>query len=105
MLSPKRYKYLNEIGKRIDIDNFELDEFRDEKFVLTSPRSLEACAQLSIRPTELLPITLNDVRDEYTFNSRNSTHLTLEQLLSKKEIERKSNFFINIFNSNILFQL
>ena len=33
----------------INIDNFEQAEFKDSKFVLTSPRSLLACEHLGIK--------------------------------------------------------
>lgn len=40
---------------KIDLYNFEHADFLDSKYVLTSPRSLEACARLNIKvglPTE-----------------------------------------------------
>ncbi|CAH8853823.1 unnamed protein product [Trichobilharzia szidati] len=38
----------------IDLENFEDPRFTDSKYVLTSPRSLEACSRLRIPPVDLL---------------------------------------------------
>ncbi|CAH8541321.1 unnamed protein product [Dicrocoelium dendriticum] len=38
----------------IHLENFEDQRFENCRYVLTSPRSLEACAKLNIRPVELL---------------------------------------------------
>lgn len=34
---------------KIDLYNFDHSDFRDSKYVLTSPRSLEACSRLNIK--------------------------------------------------------
>lgn len=34
---------------KIDLYNFDHSDFRDSKYVLTSPRSLEACSRLKIK--------------------------------------------------------
>ena len=38
---------------QLNLYNFETAE--DSRYVLTSPRSLEACARLNTKPVELLP--------------------------------------------------
>ena len=34
---------------KMDLMNFEDPEFEDSKYVLTSPRSLEACSRLGVK--------------------------------------------------------
>ena len=38
---------------KIDLYNFDHVDFADSKYVLTSPRSLEACARLNIKVDEI----------------------------------------------------
>jgi len=38
----------------LDLYNFDSSEAEGSKYVLTSPRSLEACSRLKIKPVELL---------------------------------------------------
>ncbi|XP_063297490.1 coiled-coil domain-containing protein 185 [Pelobates fuscus] len=47
----------------LDLANFE--DGRGSRYVLTSPRSLEACARLGIRPVDLLPKSLQELLDDY----------------------------------------
>ncbi|KAM5165258.1 coiled-coil domain-containing protein 185 [Mantella aurantiaca] len=46
----------------LDLSNFE--DGAGSRYVLTSPRSLEACARLGVRPVELLHKSLEEVREE-----------------------------------------
>ncbi|KAM9316871.1 uncharacterized protein PAF06_007966 [Gastrophryne carolinensis] len=46
----------------LDLHNFE--EGVGSRYVLTSPRSLEACARLRVKPVELLHKSLREVREE-----------------------------------------
>ncbi|CAN2387498.1 Domain of unknown function (DUF4659) [Pristimantis euphronides] len=46
----------------LDLINFE--DGRDSRYVLTSPRSLEACARLGVRPVDLLYKSYGEVREE-----------------------------------------
>lgn len=39
---------------KIDLYNFDHIDFADSKYVLTSPRSLEACARLGIKVKEII---------------------------------------------------
>jgi len=41
----------------LDLDNFESDTADGCEYVLTSPRSLQACAKLKLKPVQLLKVT------------------------------------------------
>ncbi|GCB63026.1 coiled-coil domain-containing protein 177 [Scyliorhinus torazame] len=49
---------------RLDLDNFNTAEAEGSRYVLTSPRSLEACARCGVRPVELLHKSLNELAKE-----------------------------------------
>jgi hypothetical protein len=44
---------------KIDLMNFEDPQFEDGKYVLTSPRSLEACSRLGVKVKKLFKIYLS----------------------------------------------
>uniref|UniRef100_A0A673J557 Coiled-coil domain containing 177 n=1 Tax=Sinocyclocheilus rhinocerous TaxID=307959 RepID=A0A673J557_9TELE len=46
------------------LNNFNSPETEDSRYVLTSPRSLEACARLGVKPVDLLFRSLTDFIDE-----------------------------------------
>jgi len=48
----------------LDLDNFESDTAEGCEYVLTSPRSLQACAKLKLKPVQLLKLTLSDILAE-----------------------------------------
>nr|XP_033808243.1 coiled-coil domain-containing protein 177 [Geotrypetes seraphini]XP_033808244.1 coiled-coil domain-containing protein 177 [Geotrypetes seraphini]XP_033808245.1 coiled-coil domain-containing protein 177 [Geotrypetes seraphini]XP_033808246.1 coiled-coil domain-containing protein 177 [Geotrypetes seraphini] len=48
----------------LDLFNFDCPEAEGSRYVLTSPRSLEACARCVVKPVELLPRNLNDLVKE-----------------------------------------
>ncbi|XP_029454656.1 coiled-coil domain-containing protein 177 [Rhinatrema bivittatum] len=48
----------------LDLFNFDCPEAEGSRYVLTSPRSLEACARCMVKPVELLPRSLNDLVKE-----------------------------------------
>ncbi|XP_067929805.1 apical junction molecule-like [Watersipora subatra] len=48
----------------LNLYNFEEDEFAGSKYVLTSPRSLEACDMLGVKPLQLIYKPLADFQDE-----------------------------------------
>ncbi|RXM33664.1 Coiled-coil domain-containing protein 185 [Acipenser ruthenus] len=48
----------------LDLYNFESSEAEKSRYVLTSPRSLEACARIGLRPVELLHKPLSEFVDE-----------------------------------------
>ncbi|XP_053553959.1 coiled-coil domain-containing protein 177 [Bombina bombina] len=45
----------------LDLYNFECPEAEGSRYVLTSPRSLEACARCMVKPVELLARSLSDL--------------------------------------------
>lgn len=45
----------------LDLYNFECQEAEGSRYVLTSPRSLEACARCMVKPVELLSRSLSDL--------------------------------------------
>ncbi|ERE74210.1 coiled-coil domain-containing protein [Cricetulus griseus] len=45
----------------LDLFNFTCPEAEGSRYVLTSPRSLEACARCAVKPVELLPRALADL--------------------------------------------
>ncbi|XP_045603475.2 uncharacterized protein [Procambarus clarkii] len=47
-------------GVRLELYNFDLPQHQDCPYILTSPRSLEACRRLSIKPVELLQRSRDD---------------------------------------------
>jgi len=42
----------------IDLFNFEDEKYEGSKYILTSPRSLEACSRLGVKVNELLSLAL-----------------------------------------------
>ncbi|KAK0049451.1 coiled-coil domain-containing protein 177 isoform X1 [Biomphalaria pfeifferi] len=53
-----------ETGINIDLNNLEDVKFESSKYVLTSPRSLEACSRLYVKPVELLYKPLAEFQEE-----------------------------------------
>ncbi|XP_064614314.1 coiled-coil domain-containing protein 177-like [Liolophura sinensis] len=49
---------------KLDLHNFEDPRYEDSKYVLTSPRSLEACSRMQIKPVDLLYKPLADFQEE-----------------------------------------
>lgn len=48
----------------LDLYNFDCPEAEGSRYVLTSPRSLEACARSAVKPVELLPQPLSELIKE-----------------------------------------
>ncbi|XP_053240905.1 coiled-coil domain-containing protein 177 [Podarcis raffonei] len=48
----------------LDLYNFDCAEAEGSRYVLTSPRSLEACARCAVKPVELLPRSLGELVKE-----------------------------------------
>ncbi|XP_044228680.1 coiled-coil domain-containing protein 177 [Thunnus albacares] len=46
---------------RLDLNNFDSAEAERSRYVLTSPRSLQSCARVGIKPVELLIKSLNEL--------------------------------------------
>ncbi|CAF3594368.1 unnamed protein product [Rotaria sordida] len=74
---------------KIDLYNFEHMDFIDSKYVLTSPRSLEACARLNIKPVILLPKRLADIQDD--IGSEKVRLSTLADVRDQMEVDRLAN--------------
>ncbi|XP_046885811.1 coiled-coil domain-containing protein 177 [Hypomesus transpacificus] len=49
----------------LDLNNFDKTEADGSRYVLTSPRSLESCARLGVKPVELLIQSLNEFIEEH----------------------------------------
>jgi len=49
LIASKNLSVQDETSKNINIENFDVAEFENSKYVLTSPRSLIACENLNIR--------------------------------------------------------
>ncbi|KAM7541399.1 hypothetical protein Aperf_G00000020616 [Anoplocephala perfoliata] len=69
----------------INLDNFEKDEFSSVPFVLTSPKSLRACRQLSIRPSELIYLPLDYFETKFS----HSTQLKCNEMFANYENRRQ----------------
>lgn len=66
----------------LDLTNFE--DGRDSRYVLTSPRSLEACARLGVRPVDLLYKSYGVMRDE----NPTASSQEVSELYEANEMER-----------------
>ena len=53
----------------LDLFNFDCKEADESKYVLTSPRSLEACSRLKIKPVELLRKSPSEFSQEHAGKS------------------------------------
>ncbi|XP_073783767.1 coiled-coil domain-containing protein 177 [Danio rerio] len=53
-----------EVKLHLDLYNFDSPVAEGSRYVLTSPRSLEACARCGVKPVELLPRPLSDFARE-----------------------------------------
>ncbi|KAK4470325.1 hypothetical protein MN116_005890 [Schistosoma mekongi] len=70
---------------RIDLENFEDSQFKYSKYVLTSPRSLEACSLLGIPPVDLL----HKSRTEFLQHFKKLPPSKIEELYIKSEEQRR----------------
>lgn len=107
VIPPKRFKYLNETNQRIDLDNFESSEFVNSKYILTSPRSLEACSRLRLKPAELVHKSMVDIEDELTRDREKTIGVSTENLplwlvyeeYSRQENARRGQFIKKLLSS------
>ncbi|MED6271271.1 hypothetical protein CHARACLAT_018466, partial [Characodon lateralis] len=60
--APRQVQSDTEMSPKLHLDlyNFDSPEAEGSRYVLTSPRSLEACARCGVKPVELLPRPLAD---------------------------------------------
>ena len=54
---------------QLNLYNFDKPEAQDSRYVLTSPRSLEACSRLHIKPLSLLPMSLEAFERQHSGKS------------------------------------
>lgn len=78
---------LNEDLPIITLDTFEQPWAQDSRYVLTSPRSLEACSKYAIKPVDLLKKTLEDFYEEFPNVNRNVVHGMYER--EERERQRR----------------
>ncbi len=62
---------------KIDLYNFDHIDFADSKYVLTSPRSLEACARLNIKVLKKTHDLIPVMKYEFSFIAYNVTSKTI----------------------------
>ena len=55
--------------KRLNLYNFDKPDAENSRYVLTSPRSLEACSRLKVKPLTLLPKPIKVFEKEHTGKS------------------------------------
>uniref|UniRef100_UPI00358FA292 coiled-coil domain-containing protein 177 n=1 Tax=Myxine glutinosa TaxID=7769 RepID=UPI00358FA292 len=67
---------------QLDLDNFTSPVAQNSRYVLTSPRSLEACARATVRPVDLLP------RDGQDFAVRGSGSQAIRVAYEEHDRER-----------------
>ncbi|XP_022048078.2 coiled-coil domain-containing protein 177 [Acanthochromis polyacanthus] len=70
----------------LDLNNFESAAAERSRYVLTSPRSLESCARLGVRPVQLLIKSLNELiaeRRDMPFEAMRVMHESYEKERTK----------------------
>eukprot|EP00079_Xenopus_tropicalis_P012626 XP_002939800.2 PREDICTED: coiled-coil domain-containing protein 185 [Xenopus tropicalis] len=70
----------------LHLDLYNFQEGNDSRYVLTSPRSLEACARLAVRPVDLLPRSVGEVAEQHPGAGQGQ----LNHLWEEYEEERRS---------------
>jgi hypothetical protein len=80
----------------LDLVNFESDIAEGCEYVLTSPRSLQACAKLEIKPIQLLKVTLTDVLNENpSFSIREARERLMEENEARNDLLQKCQILRN----------
>ena len=69
----------------INLDNFEEPWTENSRYVLTSPRSLEACSKYAIKPVDLLEKTMEDFVEEFP----NVNRKVVQGMYEREERERQ----------------
>ncbi|XP_051271120.1 coiled-coil domain-containing protein 177 [Dicentrarchus labrax] len=73
-------------GLHLDLNNFDSADAQRSPFVLTSPRSLQSCARLGVKPVELLIKSLNELiaeQNDAPFEAVRVMHETYERERNK----------------------
>ena len=68
----------------ITLDNFEEPRFQSTAYILTSPRSLRACAKHAIKPVDLLPRSVEDLERIYAPLGYTAQQLRSEAILHEE---------------------
>ena len=68
----------------ITLDNFEEPRFQSSAYILTSPRSLRACAKHAINPVDLLPRSVEDLERIYAPLGYTAQQLRSEAILHEE---------------------
>ncbi|XP_031562597.1 coiled-coil domain-containing protein 177-like isoform X2 [Actinia tenebrosa] len=74
----------------LDLTNFEVPGAEESRYVLTSPRSLEACARFGVKPIELLHKSYEEFIDEFeALYDTNYSHEAIYEVYQEHERQRK----------------
>ncbi|XP_032241397.2 coiled-coil domain-containing protein 177 isoform X2 [Nematostella vectensis] len=74
----------------LDLYNFDEPGTEESRYVLTSPRSLEACARFGIKPVELLHKSYEEFLDEFqALYDTNYSHEAVHEVFQEHERQRK----------------
>uniref|UniRef100_A0A671SPD7 Coiled-coil domain containing 177 n=1 Tax=Sinocyclocheilus anshuiensis TaxID=1608454 RepID=A0A671SPD7_9TELE len=86
MATREAFEHIRSISPllHLDLNNFNSPEAEDSRYVLTSPRSLEACARLGVKPVDLLFRSLTDFIDENQKSSLEEVTALYEEKSSVK---------------------
>ncbi|XP_013398820.1 coiled-coil domain-containing protein 177 isoform X4 [Lingula anatina] len=85
--APLPFRHRPQAEEMIDLYNFEDPKFEDSRYVMTSPRSLEACSRLGIKPVELLYKPLAEFQDDLL--PQNVPLRTIYNMFDEHEVERQ----------------
>ncbi|XP_020615875.1 coiled-coil domain-containing protein 177-like isoform X2 [Orbicella faveolata] len=73
----------------LDLFNFEEPKAQHSRYVLTSPRSLEACGRFGIKPVELLHKSLEEFVEEFTsLYDTDYSHHAVREVFQEHERQR-----------------
>lgn len=75
---------------KLDLENFNELRFSDSKYILTSPRSLQSCSNLGIKPVELLSKDFSNFRNDLQYQDLSIR--TITEMFNECEKERISKF-------------
>jgi hypothetical protein len=89
----------NIIMQHIDLDNFEQPQFQAAPYILTSPRSLRACAKHAIRPVDLLPRSVEDFERMYAPLGYSAQQVRAETILHEERRQGEIDFVVVFLSS------
>lgn len=85
--------------QHIDLDNFEQPQFQAAPYILTSPRSLRACAKHAIRPVDLLPRSVEDFERMYAPLGYSAQQVRAETILHEERRQGEIDFVVVFLSS------